>query len=118
MPLSADCLSDDVDILPLSEVSNRLGVSVGRVNALITDLQLLAVRRGGLILVPELFFDDHGIAKHLPGLLSVLHDAGFDRDESLAWLFTEQSDLGLTPAEAIHGHSAREVIRRAQAEAF
>jgi len=118
MPLSADCLSDDVETLPLSEVADRLGVSVGRVNALITDRLLLAVRRGGLILVPELFFDDDGIARHLPGLLSVLHDGGFDRDESLEWLFTEQADLGLTPAAALHEDSAREVIRRAQAEAL
>ena len=40
------------------------------------------------------------------------------RDEIMAWLFTEQDDLGLTPADALHTHSAREVIRRAQAQAF
>nr|WP_249361927.1 Rv2175c family DNA-binding protein [Gordonia araii] len=118
MPLSDDCLPADAEALPLSEVAGRLGVSANRVRTLIRDHHLLAVSRGGEPLVPALFLDDHGIAKHFTGLVEVLFDGGFTRDEAMRWLFTEIDDLGMYPAAALHTHSAREVIRRAQAAAF
>jgi hypothetical protein len=95
-----------------------MGFSNSKVLNMITAHQLLAVRRDGQVAVPELFFDGSDIVKHLPGLIEVLFDGGFSRDEIMRWLFTVQEDLGITPAEALHGHSAREMIRRAQAAAF
>ena len=66
-----------------------------------------------------LFFgDDGGLAKHYEGLVTMLLDSGFNRDEALNWLFTVQEDLGMHPAQALHTHSAREVIRRGQALAL
>lgn len=118
LPLSRDVLPPDVDTYSVDEVAKRLGVSANRVRTLIRDHQLLAVSRGGEAAVPVLFFDDVGIAKHFVGLVEVLFDGGYDRDEAMAWLFTTQDDLGLYPAAALHTHSAREVIRRAQAQAF
>ena len=118
LPLSQDVISADVEVLSLEEVAARLGVSTNRVRTLVRDHKLLAVSRNGQPGVPALFFDDLGIAKHFTGLVEVLMDGGFSRDEAMRWLFTVQDDLALHPAEALHTDFAREVIRRAQAEAF
>lgn len=118
LPLSPDHLPPGVETLSIDEVADRLGVSPNRVRTLIRDNHLLAVSHDGRPAIPALFLDELGIAKHLVGLIAVLLDGGFSRDEAMAWLFTTQEDLRMTPAEALHTHSAREVIRRAQAEAF
>ncbi|MFW0792866.1 Rv2175c family DNA-binding protein [Gordonia sp. CPCC 205515] len=119
VPLSAETLlPSDTETLTVDEVAARLRVSTNRVRTLIRDQHLLAVSRGGAPAVPAVFFDDLGIAKHFNGLVAVLFDGGYTRDEAMEWLFTEQDDLGMHPAAALHTHSAREVIRRAQAQAF
>jgi hypothetical protein len=103
-------------------VSEGLGVSVGKVHQLLRDGQLLAVRRSGELVVPRLFFAEVDgrvtIAKHVTGLLAVLHDGGFSPEETMQWLFSELDELGASPAELLHTDSAREVIRRAQALAL
>ncbi|PXW32308.1 UNVERIFIED_CONTAM: hypothetical protein DES50_10389 [Williamsia faeni] len=95
-----------------------MGFSNSKVLNMISDHTLLAVRRDGQVAIPELFFDGSDIVKHLTGLIKVLLDGGFSRDEIMRWMFTVQDDLGITPATALHGHQAREMVRRAQAEAF
>ncbi len=118
LPLSADDLPTDVEVLSIDDAAKILRVSPGRVRTLIRDHHLLALSRDGLPGIPALFFDEHGLAKHVDSIVAVLLDGGFDRDEALRWLFTVQDDLGMHPAQALHSHSAREVIRRAQAEAM
>ncbi|MDS1112560.1 Rv2175c family DNA-binding protein [Gordonia westfalica] len=118
IPLSPDTLSADVEMLSVDEVADRLAVSTSRVRTLIRDHNLLAVSRGGHPVIPALFFDDEGVVKHFYGLVGVLLDGGYTRDEAMAWLFTVQDDLDLYPAAALHTDFAREVIRRAQAQAF
>ncbi|MGY3553043.1 hypothetical protein C7458_101264 [Williamsia muralis] len=118
VPLSEDTLPADVEVLSVSQVSSRMGFSNSKILNLITDHQLLAVRRDGQVAIPALFLDGPEITKHLPGLIDVLLDGGFSRDEALRWLFTPHDDLDITPAQALHGHQAREMVRRAQAEAF
>lgn len=118
LPLSEDNLPSDVATLNVDEVAARLRVSPNRVRTLIRDHHLLAVSRAGHPAVPAVFFDDLGIAKHFGGLVEVLLDGGYSRDDVMQWLFTVHDDLGLRPAEALHTHSAREVVRRAQAQAF
>ena len=48
----------------------------------------------------------------------MLYDGGFTEEEILAYLFTPDDSLPGRPIDALHGHGAREVIRRAQAMAF
>ncbi|AOW94725.1 transcriptional regulator [Rhodococcus sp. WMMA185] len=106
-------------MLQLADVAKNLGVAVTRVQQLLRDHQLLAVRRDGVLGVPEVFFDDDGqIVKSLPGLIAVMHDGGFSDEEMLRWMFRSDDSLPGTPAQALHGHLAREVVRRAQAMAF
>lgn len=118
LPLSPDTLPAGTELLGVDQVAERLRVSTNRVRTLIRDHHLLAVSREGRPAIPAVFFDELGLVKHYNGLIEVLLDGGYTRDEVMEWLFTVQEDLGLHPAEALHTHSAREVIRRAQAQAF
>lgn len=119
VPHCDDVLPADVETVDLPEVSERLGIPVTRVHDLLREGALIAIRRGGVVVVPEVFFDDDDeVVRFLPGLVSVLRDGGYKDDEILKWLFKEDDSLPGTPADALHGHRAREVIRRAQAMAF
>ncbi|MFC9895493.1 Rv2175c family DNA-binding protein [Nocardia sp. NPDC127579] len=118
-PCSDDVLPESVTLLPLPEVADRLGISVTRVHQMLRDHQLLALRRGGVAGVPEIFFDpDGGVTKHLPGLITVMKDAKYTDEEILEWIFTDDASLPGKPIDALHGPLAREVIRRAAADPF
>ncbi len=119
VPHCEDVIPSDVETVNLPEVSERLGIPVTRVHDLLRDGALIAIRREGVVVVPEVFFDDDDeVVRFLPGLVSVLRDGGYQDDEILRWLFKEDDSLPGRPADALHGHRAREVIRRAQAMAF
>jgi hypothetical protein len=108
-----------------------LGVPVTRVHQHLRDGHLLAVRREGVVVVPQIFFTDTGhLVKTLPGLLAVLRDGGYRDTEILRWLFTLDEWLTVPrdntreqltnarPVDVLHSHQAREVVRRAQALAY
>ncbi len=108
-----------------------LGVPVTKVHQFLRDNHLVAVRRDGVLMVPQVFFTAEGdVVKSLPGLLAVLHDGGYQQTDIVRWLFTPDSSLSLThdgvresienarPIDALHAHQAREVMRRAQAMAY
>lgn len=117
--MSTGILPDDAEVVELDDAADRLHVSPGRIRTLIRDHNLLAASRNGRPVIPALFFGDDGhLAKHFEGLVTILLDGGYSRDEAMEWFFTPYEDLGMTPAQALHSHSAREVIRRAQAQAF
>ena len=119
IPYSDDVLAPDVVLVQLPDVARQLGRAVSRVQQMLRDHQLIAVRRGGVLGVPEQFFGDDGhVLKPLPGLLSVLRDGGYRATEIMRWLFTVDDSLPGMPIDALHGHGAREVVRRAQALAF
>jgi Rv2175c C-terminal domain of unknown function/DNA-binding protein Rv2175c, wHTH domain len=104
--------------LTLPDVADRLNLSIVKVNQLIKDGSLLAVRRDGVRQVPAELVANETVLKHLPGVLTLLHDAGFNDEEALRWLYTQDDTLPGTPAAALGGDKAREVKRRAQAVAF
>ncbi|MGH3545028.1 MAG: Rv2175c family DNA-binding protein [Mycobacteriales bacterium] len=105
--------------LTVPEVAQRLNVRITRVHRMISETEILAVRRDGVLYVPgELVTTNERIADHLAGLMVVLRDNGFTAQQMLRWLFTSDESLGGKPADALHGHKAREVKRRAQALAL
>jgi hypothetical protein len=131
IPAADDVLDPGEDVYDLPAVADLLGIPVTKVHQQLRDRNLLAVRRGGAMVVPKVFFDDTGqVAKALPGLLVVLHDGGYHETEIVRWLFTPDPSLtirrdGTTdmqanarPVDALHSHQAREVVRRAQAMAY
>jgi hypothetical protein len=123
IPSADDVLGPDVAMLPLPDVAERLDVPVTKVRQALRDGQLIAVRRSGVLLVPEVFLAKEGeveeVVKGLPGTITVLGDAGFSPTDMLRWLFTPDETLpGGTPIHALRATGGREVKRRAQALAF
>jgi len=64
--------------------------------------------------VPAAFIDEGLVVKGLPGLLTVLHDGGYDDRECIAWIFTDD-DLPGRPIDALRENRGTEARRRAQA---
>jgi hypothetical protein len=102
----------------LPEVAERLEVPITKVHQLIREGALLAVRREGVRYVPEELVAGRNVLKHLPGVLTLLRDAGYNDEEAMRWLYTPDSSLPGTPASALSGDRATEVKRRAQALGF
>jgi Rv2175c C-terminal domain of unknown function/DNA-binding protein Rv2175c, wHTH domain len=131
VPAGADVLEPDEPVYDLSHVAELLDVPVTKVHQQLRDGHLIAIRRGGAVMVPQVFFTEtRQVVKSLPGLLAVLRDGGYRDTEILRWLFTADESLTLTrdgsresvtnarPVDALHCHQAREVVRRAQAMAY
>lgn len=115
VPAAPDVLAPDVEVLPLPDVAERLGYPVTRVHQLIRDGHLLALRRDGVLGVPEAFLTDTAVVKGLGGTITLLRDNGYEEDEILSWLFAPDETLPGTPIDNLRGDRGREVKRRAQA---
>ena len=106
--------------LDWTEAGRRLGVTPAKVRTMIKDHQLAAAVPipGGGPKVPAAFLDEDGlVVKGLPGLLTVLHDGGYDDRACIAWLFSD-ADLPGRPIDALRENRGSEVKRRAQAMGF
>jgi hypothetical protein len=102
----------------LPDVALRFDVPITKVHQMIRDRALIAVRRDGILRIPAELVAGRNVLKHLPGVLTLLHDAGYNEAESLRWLYTPDSSLPGIPAVALSGDRATEVKRRAQALGF
>lgn len=135
IPAVDDVLDLDEPVYDLPTVAEFLRIPVTRVHQQLREGHLLAVRRNGIPVVPQVFLGPTGsgrahVVKSLPGLLAVLRDGGYRDTEILRWLFTADPSLTVTrdgsrdvvanarPVDALHSHQAREVLRRAQAMAY
>ena len=135
IPAVDDVLDPDEPVYDLPTVAELLRIPVTRVHQQLREGHLLAVRRNGIPVVPQVFIGAAGsgraqVVKALPGLLGVLRDGGYRDTEILRWLFTADPSLTVTrdgvreavpnarPVDALHSHQAREVLRRAQAMAY
>lgn len=108
------------DWLDWTECSNLLGVSTSRVRQLVKEHQLAAAVPEGVrgLHVPAAFIDGGEIVKGVPGVITVLHDGGYDDRAILAWLFDPEENLPGRPIDALRENRGSEVTRRAQAMAF
>lgn len=131
IPAGDDVLDAQEPVYDLPTVAALLRIPVTRVHQQLREGQLVAVRRNGIPVVPQAFFTESGqVVKGVSGLLAVLRDGGYRDNEILRWLFTPDPSLTVTrdgvreplpdarPVDALHGHQAREVLRRAQAMAY
>jgi hypothetical protein len=127
IPAGEDVLDPEEPVYDLPAVAEMLGVPVTKVHQHLREGHLVAVKRGGVPMIPKAFLTEHGeVIKSLPGLLAVLRDGGYRDTEILRWLFTADPSLTITrdgareaisnarPVDALHAHQAREVVRRAQ----
>jgi hypothetical protein len=106
--------------LDWSQCATELGIPVSRVRRLIQEHQLAAAvpAPGQGQQVPAAFLEDGLIVKGVPGILTVLHDGGYDDRAIITWLFTEDESLPGRPIDALRENRGSEVGRRAQAMAF
>lgn len=104
--------------LNLPDIAERLGVPITKIHQMIREHALIAVRRDRILRVPAELVAGSTVLKHLPGILTLLHDAGYNDEEALEWLYTSDDSLPGTPAEVLNSPRAIEVKRRAQALGF
>ncbi len=107
------------DWIDWASAATQLGVTVAKVRTMIRDHELAAAvpTQGAGQQVPAALIQDGLPVKGLPGLLTVMHDNGYDDRECIAWLYLDQ-DLPGRPIDALRENRGAEVKRRAQAMAF
>jgi hypothetical protein len=108
------------DWLDWGQVSDLLGISVSKVRQLIREHQLAAVVPvpGEGQKVPAALIQDGVVVKGVGGVLTVLHDGGYEDREALTWLFTPDETIPGRPIDALRENRGSEIKRRAQAMAF
>jgi hypothetical protein len=107
------------DWIDWAAAAQQLQVTVAKVRTMIRDHELAAAvpKEGAGQQVPADLIQDGLPVKGLPGLLTVMHDNGYDDRECIAWLFLDQ-DLPGRPIDALRENRGAEVKRRAQAMAI
>ena len=106
--------------LDWTRAGELLGVTPAKVRTMIREHELAAaVSEPGIApRVPAAFIDEDGVpVKGLGGLLTLMHDNGYDDRECIAWLFLD-ADLPGRPIDALRENRGAEVKRRAQAMGF
>jgi hypothetical protein len=107
-----------VEWINLPDVAEKLGIGISKVHQMLRDRTLIAVRRDGILRVPAELVANDTVLKHLPGILTLLHDAGYNDEEALRWLYEPDESIDGCGAKGLGGDRAREVKRRAQALGF
>jgi len=106
--------------LTLPELADKLALPLPRVRQLLRDGKLIAVPRGTppVKQVPIELVHDGQLLKGLSGALTVLRDAGYDDEQALRWLLTEDDAIPGRPVDAMAAGRDTAVKRRAQVLAF
>ncbi len=115
--------SADITVLPIDEVCRLLGIEERRLKQLIRDRVLIEAHgASGVRGVPqEVLVKGTNGWEPLPflqGTLTLLADDGFTAQESLAWLYTMQDELGERPIDALISGRHHRVNRIASTLAF
>ncbi|PVE78912.1 Rv2175c family DNA-binding protein [Microbacterium testaceum] len=97
--------------LTIPDLVELLDEPLGKVRRLIDENYLVGSRRDGVFKVPAVFLVDGRPLPSLRGTIIVLHDAGFDPDETIDWLLTPEETIGLAPIEALLAGRKSEVRR-------
>lgn len=105
--------------LAWDEAAAQLGVTPAKVRTMVKEHQLASAvpAQGRPPQVPAAMIHDGEPVKGLAGTLTLLHDAGYDDRECIAWLFLDQDFPGRA-IDALRENRGREVKRRAQVLGF
>lgn len=111
-------LPSDTVFVTVPDLVERWSLTPSRVNRLLEDHALAAVRIDGVQRIPAEFAQEDGPLSSLRGTLLALLDAGFSNDEAVAWLLTENDELGERPVAALLAGRKSAVRRATQALAY
>lgn len=100
--------------LTILETAESLGIPKGKVNRLLEDHTLVAVKREGQLMIPAALIVDGEPLASLRGTIIMLQDSGYSIEESVAWLFSHSEVLGQTPLESLLEGKKAPVRRLAQ----
>jgi excisionase family DNA binding protein len=102
-----------------AEAARLLGVSEAKVRTMVRDHELAAAppAPGAGRRIPADLIQDGLPVKGLAGLLTVLHDGGYDDHACIAWLHLD-GDFPGRAIDALRENRGSEVKRRAQAMAL
>ena len=104
--------------LTIPDLVELLSLPQSKVRRLIEDRAILATRVDGVLKVPADFISGGEPLGDLKGTIVVLGDAGFNDDEAMHWLLSEEDSLGVAPVDALRAGRKAEVRRVAQALGF
>lgn len=107
-------VSENSAWLTIPELVEVLDETPGRVRRLLDEHYLVGSRRDGVFAVPAIFIVDGRPLSSLRGTVMALQDVGFDDDEIIDWLLTEEESLGRTPIAALldgHKSAVRRIAR-------
>ena len=92
-----------------------LDLNQSQVRRLIEDNVLAATRVDGVLKVPADFIHEGEPLHSLQGTIVLLRDVGFESDELVQWLISDEESLKTSPVVALKAGRKAEVRRIAQA---
>ena len=101
----------ETDRLTIPDLVELLDESLRRGRRLFDGDYLVGSPRDGVFAVPSVFLAEGRPLPALRGTIIVLHDAGFDPDETIDWLLTPEDTIGVAPIEALLAGRKSEVRR-------
>ena len=113
--LVANAKTPQTQWLTIPDLMEVLGLNQSQVRRLIEDNVLAAARLDGVLKVPADFIVDGEPLQALQGTIVLLRDVGFDGDELVEWLITDEESLKASPVDALKAGRKAEVRRIAQA---
>ena len=100
--------------MSVDQAAEALNVPKGRVNRLLEEYSLVAVKRDGQMMIPaDVIVSGEPLAP-LRGTIIMLLDSGYSIEESINWLFTHSDVLGQTPLQSLLEGKKAPVRRLAQ----
>jgi len=111
----------DPEWLPVPDFADVLGITASQVRELLRDGALASARRGerNTVQIPAGFIveldGEPTILPTLRGTLTLLRDASMDDEAAIAWLMTDEPELGMTPLDSLRLGQRAHVRRLAQA---
>ena len=100
--------------LTILEASEALGIPKGKVNRLLEEYSLVAVKKDGQLMIPAEFIVDGEPLPPLRGTIILLLDSGYGIEESVQWLYTHSDVPGQTPLQSLLEGKKAPVRRLAQ----
>lgn len=113
--LVANAKTPQTQWLTIPDLMEVLGLNQSQVRRLIEDNVLAAARVDGVLKVPADFIQDGEPLQALQGTIVLLKDVGFEGNELVDWLITEEESLKASPVDALKAGRKAEVRRIAQA---